>query len=328
MRHEQDLVTNLVVGRSISLTMGVPVAPRSGDGLRLRTGQWELAGLEAVPLWKRLKASNRPTAAAGNVIRLVANAMQRNNAARKVPSREMWIGAGVGSAALLAVATFVYLHGTPEREQAWPAPAQLLQRPQVVRVVPAPYEGTELPMAPAAAGAALPVHEGPLPIQMVAETAPPTPPQIPAAPAPAATLQAKPLAEQKPHAPALIIDEVPTLAAVPSPKAQSQLAATTTAIAHKAAASKAAAPRLPASTAKSASPTTAATPKAAPPALPSGAGLVTITPDGKLAVFSNPKTRLPEQFRVGDQLPNGETLRSIDAKEGKVITNAKEYALE
>jgi hypothetical protein len=55
MRHEQDLVTSLVVGRSISLTMGVPVAPRSGDGLRLRTDQCELAGLEAVPLWKRLK---------------------------------------------------------------------------------------------------------------------------------------------------------------------------------------------------------------------------------------------------------------------------------
>jgi hypothetical protein len=50
MRHEQDLVTSLVVGRSISLTMGVPVAPRSGDGLRLRTDQCELAGLEAVPL--------------------------------------------------------------------------------------------------------------------------------------------------------------------------------------------------------------------------------------------------------------------------------------
>jgi hypothetical protein len=285
------------------------------------------------------EASNRPTAAAGNVIRLVANVLQRNNAAREAPSREMWIGAGVGSAALLAVATFVYLHGTPEREQAWPAPAQVLKPPQVVQMVPAPYEGTELPMAPPAAGAALPVHEGPLPIQMVAETAPPTPPPVPAAPAPAqppvshapvpaATLQAKPLAEQKAHAPALIIDEAPTLAAVPLAKAQSQLAATTTAIAHKAAASKAAAPTLPASTAKSASPTTAATPKAAPPALPRGAGLVAITPDGNLAVFSNPKTRLPEQFRVGDQLPNGETLRSIDAKEGKVITNAKEYPLE
>jgi hypothetical protein len=45
-------------------------------------------------------------------------------------------------------------------------------------------------------------------------------------------------------------------------------------------------------------------------------------------VFTNPKTRLPEQFKVGDQLPNGETVRSVDYKEGRVLTSSKEYSLE
>jgi hypothetical protein len=59
-----------------------------------------------------------------------------------------------------------------------------------------------------------------------------------------------------------------------------------------------------------------------------GSGLVAITPDGKAAVFTNPKSRLPEQFKVGDRLPSGETVRSIDAKQGRVTTSAKEYGLE
>lgn len=59
-----------------------------------------------------------------------------------------------------------------------------------------------------------------------------------------------------------------------------------------------------------------------------GAGLVAITPDGRFAVFTNPSTRLPQQFKVGDQLPTGDAVRSIDFKEGKVITTAKEYSLD
>jgi hypothetical protein len=58
------------------------------------------------------------------------------------------------------------------------------------------------------------------------------------------------------------------------------------------------------------------------------AGLVAITPDGKMAVFTNPATKLPQPFKVGDRLPSGETLRSIDAKEGKVVTTSKDYSLE
>jgi hypothetical protein len=67
---------------------------------------------------------------------------------------------------------------------------------------------------------------------------------------------------------------------------------------------------------------------AAKPAQPRGMGLLAIAPDGKSAAFTNPKTRLPEQFKIGDQLPSGETVRSIDLKGGRVVTNAKEYGLE
>ena len=59
-----------------------------------------------------------------------------------------------------------------------------------------------------------------------------------------------------------------------------------------------------------------------------GTGLVAITPDGKIAVFTNPHTRMPEQFKVGDKLPTGDTVKTIDAQSGKVVTSSKEYGLE
>lgn len=70
-------------------------------------------------------------------------------------------------------------------------------------------------------------------------------------------------------------------------------------------------------------PQTAVAPHAA-----KGSGLVAITPDGKAALFTNPRTRLPEQFKVGDKLVNGEIVKSIDTKVGKVVTDKREYILE
>jgi hypothetical protein len=59
-----------------------------------------------------------------------------------------------------------------------------------------------------------------------------------------------------------------------------------------------------------------------------GAGLVAITPDGKAALFTNPATRLPEKFVVGEKNRAGEVIQSIDAKNGVVKTENKEYRLE
>lgn len=57
-------------------------------------------------------------------------------------------------------------------------------------------------------------------------------------------------------------------------------------------------------------------------------GLVALTPDGKYALFTNVKTRLPEKFGIGEKLPSGETVKSIDKTNGKVKTDAGEYKLE
>lgn len=59
-----------------------------------------------------------------------------------------------------------------------------------------------------------------------------------------------------------------------------------------------------------------------------GSGLVAVTPDGKSALFTNTATRLPEKFGIGDKLPSGEVIKSIDASAGIVKTDAKEYRLE
>jgi hypothetical protein len=59
-----------------------------------------------------------------------------------------------------------------------------------------------------------------------------------------------------------------------------------------------------------------------------GTGLVALTQDGLSALFTNPKNRLPEKFGIGDKIPNGETIKSIDKAAGKVVTDAKEYKLE
>ncbi|WP_299795189.1 hypothetical protein [Ramlibacter sp.] len=66
---------------------------------------------------------------------------------------------------------------------------------------------------------------------------------------------------------------------------------------------------------------------AKPPAAPGG-GLIAITPDSRFAVFTDPRTRLPQQFHVGDPLPGGDTIRAIDGGLGKVFTSGREYSLD
>lgn len=64
------------------------------------------------------------------------------------------------------------------------------------------------------------------------------------------------------------------------------------------------------------------------PAPGSGRTLIAITPDSKLAVFTDPHTGLPQQFHVGDPLPGGDTVRAIDGSQGTVVTSAREYRLD
>jgi hypothetical protein len=66
----------------------------------------------------------------------------------------------------------------------------------------------------------------------------------------------------------------------------------------------------------------------AKPTLLRGKGLIAITPDGKVAVFTNPTTKLPQQFKIGEHLTGGDTILSIDVKAGKVISSSKEYSLD
>jgi hypothetical protein len=61
---------------------------------------------------------------------------------------------------------------------------------------------------------------------------------------------------------------------------------------------------------------------------PAAAELIAISPDGKLAVFTDPQTRLPRQFQLGEQLPGGDLIRSIDAKTGRVLSSTREYSLD
>lgn len=56
--------------------------------------------------------------------------------------------------------------------------------------------------------------------------------------------------------------------------------------------------------------------------------LVAVTPDGKSALFTNPATRLPERFSVGEKIPGGETIKAIDKNGGTVKTDVRDYKLE
>ena len=56
--------------------------------------------------------------------------------------------------------------------------------------------------------------------------------------------------------------------------------------------------------------------------------LVAIAPDGKYALFTNPKNRMPEKVLLGATLPNGEVVKAIDKGLGKVETDKNQYTLD
>lgn len=208
------------------------------------------------------------------------------------------------------------------------APAPAPDDGGAVRVVSAPYAPEAEAPSPAASGTA--PNPSPAPAaaeQAVARQYPVAPVVAPAAPvasaasAPSARLPAPPPVSVHAHAtpakpkdasqaaqvrPAVVLDEAtPVVGPVARPAS------------------------LVASSAKAApSSAKVEAPVATRPPVTRGSGLVAITPDGKSAVFTNPKTRLPVQYKVGEQLPGGDSIRAIDFKEGKVVTSTKEYSLD
>lgn len=334
-------ITRLVVGEPFTLGMGRAVGQslRSSDvskSLQWRDGKWQgqKSLLSVLAKKKRPKLLVLP-AGAGRRLRLNA-----------------WVIAALVGLAGTGVALGLLLQSreAPMNATAQPTPAQALpfvQAAENVRTVDQPFTGS--PVEPTAAFQVIQTAEGEAPTAGVpslpilapagVDTATastragsslpfvaPAPMPTPIGSAPETTSErstaraearppAKP-AKEEPKPPAVLLDEMvekPTAAAPAKPEAPSKApsVATKPTVVANAAATPAAAPSA-----------------ASPAALAPARGLIAITPDGKSAVFTDPATRLPKQFKVGDKLTSGDTIKSIDAAQGKVIAGTKEYSLD
>jgi len=56
--------------------------------------------------------------------------------------------------------------------------------------------------------------------------------------------------------------------------------------------------------------------------------IVDIAADGRSVLVTNPETRLPKKFVIGDQLPNGARLQSIDPAGAKITADGVAYEME
>lgn len=304
-----EIITRLVVGESMRVSLGVPVGQRIDAGAKTAALRWKDGG------WVESTSSKLSKAMGPSTFQVP---LQRIAAAKATVSRKHAFVA-LASLAAISIGAAGALLWLNQAESSLPiAPAVAAANPGAVKMVTAPYAPeprieSALPIAPLPAGPVsetVPGAEGPLPRslpQVVASTTTPAAQPQPAV-AKASPPPAKSKEEPAQRVPAVLLDD-PVPAAGQRPASPSPAAAKIKPPANN-----------PVVTAK---PEVTAKPPAA-----RGTGLVAITPDGKSAVFTNPKTRLPEQFKVGDQLPNGETVRSVDYKEGRVLTSSKEYSLE
>ncbi|MDZ4125787.1 MAG: hypothetical protein U1E02_16660 [Hydrogenophaga sp.] len=330
-------ITRLVVGEPFTLGMGRAVGQslRSSDvskSLQWRDGKWQgqKSLLSVLSKKKRPKLLVLP-AGAGRRLRLNA-----------------WVIAALVGLAGTGVALGLLLQSreAPLVSNAQPAGAQSLpfvQAAENVRTVDQPFPNapaesfqviqTAEGEAPTAATPSLPIL-APAGVGTTTASAgagaslpfvAPAPMPTPIGPAPELTSErsspraearppAKP-AKEEPKPPAVILDEMvekpkPTAAVKSEPTAKTSQPVKPAVVANVAA-TPANAPSAPAA-----------------PALAPARGLIAITPDGKSAVFTDPATRLPKQFKVGDKLTSGDTIKSIDAAQGKVIAGTKEYSLD
>ena len=333
-------ITRLVVGEPFTLGMGRAVGQsiRSSDvskSLQWRDGKWQgqKSLLSVLAKKKRPKHLVLP-AGAGRRIRV--NAWM-------IAALVGLAGTGIALGLLLKSSEALQAaSGTPPATQALP----LVQAMENVRTVDQPFQAQpseafqvieqaegeaptgampSLPiLAPAGVGPAIVSSRPGASLPFVAPAPMPTPiGAIPESTSERATARAEPRPSTKPakeesKPPAVILDEMeekPRPTAAAKPEASSKPAREVTK------------PTVLASAAPAAAPTAPSTAPAAPALVPAR-GLIAITPDGKSAVFTDPATRLPKQFKVGDKLTSGETIKSIDAAQGKVTAGTKEYSLD
>lgn len=304
-------ITRLVVGEIIPLSMGVPVGQELrntevSNTLRWRDGRWETH----VGLFDMVKKS---LTKAPNVLQVPATkspkAFQMGAAVHK-----HWKLAALASVGLVVCTVAIYgllrHNKAPADDLAVVLDANTTgidKKMAAVKTVDEPWirPAPEQPPAEAVdSGIAVPVVPGslsgpaPAPVEGRAAAAPAQPPaQVQERPKKA--VEAKPVdqkaGDKKPGAPeAVILDMEPS----PSATKPKEVAVVQVNAAKQ------------------------------PAKRTTGSGLVAVTPDGKSALFTNTATRLPEQFGIGDKLPWGEVIKSIDASAGIVKTDAKEYRLE
>ncbi len=290
-------ITRLVVGGPMTVTLGIPVGQRivqpSASSISWSSGAWVGIGRKA--------GHASFIAHARNMLARVANSQKR--VAGVLAAIAIVVGGSVGGAYFLNRTGAASIPFAPAAAHG--GSVRVLEEPYSPAVQPPP------PEAPAAS-AGLPIA----PAEIIAGSAPSLPITDARAARPAATQAARPAlaptASDKAKPAAVVLDEeqsLPQAARIPQSAATGTKTLQVSAIATQKAASAD----------RETGPVRASS---------RGAGLVAVTPDGKFALFSNPTTRMPEQFKVGDRLPTGDTIRSIDVKSGKVVTSAKEYELE
>lgn len=324
-----SLITRLVVGEPQTLAIGRPVGQtlgnHSGGALRWQAGRWVGIGASSLQWLKHVFAKREPTAI---VVR-----PERARVEPRWTQREL-LACAVAAATLAAViplALVALRPGTAMPNGLPIAPAAVIGTVRVVdaayvppQPAPAAAEISPLPIAGTQAGSTAPMPfapptEGPQVEQRareVPQAAREKPPAVAAKPGTAGqkdstTSGTAPNQREQQRVSAVVLDEA-------SPRAARAQAPSTAPAAPSVQQGKVLPPAAMA-------PTPHVQAKAT---LERGTGLVAITPDAKVAVFTNPKTRLPQQFKIGDQLPGGDTIRAIDAKDGKVVSSTKEYTLD
>ena len=299
-----EAITRLVVGDRYALSLGRPVEQRvrtnSTSALIWKNGEWVAAG--ALAGVARLMRPRR----GGSTLRLQVGV--KPIGAGRQPGRKWPMAVAVIALLFVAAAGSVAVFRQPSNEPALPIVPKAEHR-QSVRVVTSPYGTTQdTPEAQRPEGGPLP-STLPLAAPVAAQL-----PSRPAAVSPSGAPAGPRTAEKDARPAAVVLDEGPSVKGSVAPHPPAAAPATTS----SGSGSDRAKTQLPSKVVEKAA--------EKPSALPTvrGGGLVAITPDGRSAVFTDPSTRMPQQFRVGEKLPNGETVRSIAYEKGRVVTTAKE----